>query len=88
VQREAYLWGVPCITLREETEWTDTVDQGWNTLVGVDPDAFEAALAAPIPAQRPPIFGDGHASELIAERTLGLIARQNSGTTSILGLKS
>jgi UDP-N-acetylglucosamine 2-epimerase (non-hydrolysing) len=67
VQREAYLWGVRCITLREETEWTDTVDAGWNTVVGVDPDAFAAALSGPLPAERPPIFGDGHAAERIAD---------------------
>jgi UDP-N-acetylglucosamine 2-epimerase len=67
VQREAYLWGVPCITLREETEWVDTVETGWNTLVGVDPDRFEDALRKPLPAERPPVFGDGHAAERIAE---------------------
>ena len=66
VQREAYLWGVRCITLREETEWIDTVETGWNTLVGCDPDAFAAALRTPLPAARPPIFGDGHAAERIA----------------------
>jgi UDP-GlcNAc3NAcA epimerase len=66
VQREAYLWGVRCVTLREETEWTDTVEAGWNTLVGVDPDAFAAALRSPLPVERPPIFGDGHAAERIA----------------------
>jgi UDP-N-acetylglucosamine 2-epimerase len=66
VQREAYLWGVPCVTLREETEWVDTVRAGWNTLVGVDPDAFAAALRRRPPAARPSIFGDGHAARRIA----------------------
>lgn len=66
VQREAYLWGVRCITLREETEWVDTVQHGWNTLVGVDPDAFAAALRRALPQEHPPVFGDGHAAERIA----------------------
>jgi UDP-N-acetylglucosamine 2-epimerase len=70
VQREAYLWGVRCITLREETEWTDTVDAGWNTLVGVDPDAFAVALRRPLPTERPPIFGDGNAAQRIAQVVL------------------
>jgi UDP-N-acetylglucosamine 2-epimerase len=74
VQREAYLWGVRCVTLREETEWTDTVDAGWNTIVGVDADAFERALQTPLPAQRPPIFGDGHAAERIAGIVVEFIA--------------
>lgn len=67
VQREAYLWGVRCLTLREETEWVDTVQAGWNTLVGVDPDAFAAALKHPLPQERPTIFGDGHAARRIAQ---------------------
>lgn len=66
VQREAYLWGVPCVTLREETEWVETVETGWNTLVGADPDRFAAALEEPRPLERPPVFGDGHAAERIA----------------------
>jgi UDP-GlcNAc3NAcA epimerase len=66
VQREAYMWGVPCVTLREETEWTDTVHTGWNTLVGVDPEAFQEAVARPMPAERPAIFGDGRAAPRIA----------------------
>lgn len=67
VQREAYLWGVRCVTLREETEWVGTVEAGWNTVVGVDPDAFADALAGPVPAEHPPIFGDGHSARRIAE---------------------
>ncbi len=77
VQREAYLWGVRCITLREETEWTDTVEAGWNTVVGVDPDRFSEALERPLPAERPPVFGDGHAAPRIArlsvEAALGAV---------------
>jgi UDP-GlcNAc3NAcA epimerase len=70
VQREAYLWGVPCITMREETEWIETVSTGWNTLVGVDAEKFRAALAKPKPRSRPPIFGSGNAAERIAELTV------------------
>jgi UDP-GlcNAc3NAcA epimerase len=75
VQREAYLWGVPCITLREETEWIETVSTGWNTLVGVDAGKFSEALAKPLPSERPPIFGDGHAAERIAELTVSHLDR-------------
>jgi UDP-GlcNAc3NAcA epimerase len=75
VQREAYVWGVPCITMREETEWIETVSTGWNSLVGVEPEKFRDALAKPLPAERPPIFGDGHASERIAELTVAHLDR-------------
>jgi UDP-GlcNAc3NAcA epimerase len=75
VQREAYLWGVPCITMREETEWIETVSTGWNTLVGVDAEKFAEALAKPLPDERPPIFGDGNAAERIAELTVAHLDR-------------
>jgi UDP-N-acetylglucosamine 2-epimerase len=75
VQREAYVWGVPCITMREETEWIETVSTGWNTLVGVDAEKFADALAKPLPDARPPIFGDGHAAERIAELTVAHLDR-------------
>jgi UDP-N-acetylglucosamine 2-epimerase (non-hydrolysing) len=78
VQREAYLWGVRCVTLREETEWTDTVEAGWNTIVGVDPDAFAAALNRPLPTERPAIFGDGHAAERIAQVVMSCLQAQRS----------
>ncbi len=74
VQREAYLWGVPCITVREETEWVETVETGWNTLVGADPRAFQAAFERPRPSERPPIFGDGKAAQRIAALTASHLA--------------
>lgn len=80
VQREAYLWGVPCITMREETEWIETVSTGWNTLVGVDAAQFRAALAKPSPQSRPPIFGDGNAAERIAELTVAHLERALEGS--------
>ena len=63
VQKEAYLAGVPCVTLRVNTEWVETVDAGWNTLVDLDLDAALAALSADPPTQRPALYGDGHAAE-------------------------
>jgi UDP-GlcNAc3NAcA epimerase len=68
LQKEAYWYGVPCVTLRPSTEWVDTVEQGANVLVDDDPDAIVAAVAAArMPAERPVLYGDGRASERIAE---------------------
>ena len=61
VQKEAYLAGVPCVTLRDTTEWVETVDAGWNVLVDLDVGAALAALARTPPAERPELYGDGHA---------------------------
>jgi UDP-N-acetylglucosamine 2-epimerase (non-hydrolysing)/UDP-GlcNAc3NAcA epimerase len=63
VQKEAYLAGVPCITLRAETEWVETVASGWNTLADLDAGAALAALDRPPPGERPQLYGDGHAAE-------------------------
>jgi len=63
VQKEAYLAGVPCVTLRANTEWVETVETGWNTLVDLDADAALAALERQPPSERPQLYGDGHAAE-------------------------
>ncbi|MBI1745185.1 MAG: UDP-N-acetylglucosamine 2-epimerase (non-hydrolyzing) [Acidobacteria bacterium] len=68
VQKEAFFFGVPCLTLREETEWVETVESGWNHLVGADPLRIARAVRglAAMERRRPPsLFGDGHAAEKI-----------------------
>jgi UDP-N-acetylglucosamine 2-epimerase len=67
VQKEAYLAGVRCLTLRERTEWVETVESGWNTLVGLDREQALAALERPLPGARPPLYGDGRAGERAVE---------------------
>ncbi|WP_121609557.1 non-hydrolyzing UDP-N-acetylglucosamine 2-epimerase [Mesobacillus foraminis] len=66
VQKEAYMLGVPCITLREETEWVETVVAGWNQITGADADRIiEAEKNSKLPKDRPELFGDGSTSKQI-----------------------
>ncbi|MBV8955995.1 MAG: UDP-N-acetylglucosamine 2-epimerase (non-hydrolyzing) [Solirubrobacterales bacterium] len=67
LQKEAYLAGVKCITLRPSTEWVETVEQGWNTLVDLDRDAMLTALDRDPPLERPPLYGDGRAGERVVQ---------------------
>jgi UDP-GlcNAc3NAcA epimerase len=77
VQKEAYLASVPCITLRNETEWVETVESGWNRVVGDDLSGLRAALLDPAFMDRtrahPELFGDGHAGQ----RTVAALERLN-----------
>ena len=69
MQKEAYFLGVPCVTLREETEWVETVEAGWNILVGAGKDRILQAVRGFQPqGDRPGVFGDGRASEKIARQ--------------------
>ena len=68
VQKEAYWLGIPCLTLREETEWVETVEAGWNVLVGASPKRIVEAVHTFRPqGERPALFGDGRAGEKIVE---------------------
>ena len=68
VQKEAYILGTPCITLRDTTEWVETVNAKWNMLVGADPKKIhEAILHFNPPKYRPQVFGPVGASERIAK---------------------
>jgi UDP-N-acetylglucosamine 2-epimerase (non-hydrolysing)/UDP-GlcNAc3NAcA epimerase len=78
VQKEAYMAGVPCVTLRVSTEWVETVEAGWNTLVDLDAPLALAALKRKPPSERPPLFGDGHAAERCVE-AIGTLCRRGEG---------
>jgi UDP-N-acetylglucosamine 2-epimerase len=77
VQKEAYWARVPCLTLRTATEWPETVERGWNHLVGADRAAIvqiaERLLSAPPSAAHEPLYGDGRAAERVAQHLAELV---------------
>jgi UDP-N-acetylglucosamine 2-epimerase len=76
VQKEAYWYRVPCVTLRTTTEWGETIDAGWNRLVGADPELIVDAVAGAAPGpEHPDLYGDGHAAERIADILMDTMSR-------------
>jgi UDP-N-acetylglucosamine 2-epimerase len=68
VQKEAYYFGVPCVTMREETEWVETVKDGWNVLVGADEEKILRAIRNARPrSSRTTQYGDRNVAQRIVE---------------------
>lgn len=68
IQKEAFFFATPCVTLRSETEWVETVDSGWNQVVGVDRDRILHALECTSPTSQPTaLFGSGKSAEAIVQ---------------------
>ncbi|MFZ3115597.1 MAG: UDP-N-acetylglucosamine 2-epimerase (non-hydrolyzing) [Syntrophales bacterium] len=72
MQKEAYWLKVPCITLRDETEWAETVELGWNILASADRDRIiDMVCTFKVPSEHPPLYGDGKAAAHCLQALLG-----------------
>jgi UDP-N-acetylglucosamine 2-epimerase len=68
VQKEAYFFRVPCVTVRDETEWVETLEGGWNVLTGADKGRIAMALQRPRPKTEPNLsYGDKDVSHRVVK---------------------
>jgi UDP-N-acetylglucosamine 2-epimerase len=65
LQKEAFVLKVPCVTLRDETEWLETLEDGWNVLAGSDPDRIACSARRLMPIRQGQPYGGGHAARNI-----------------------
>jgi UDP-N-acetylglucosamine 2-epimerase (non-hydrolysing) len=76
LQKEAYFFAVPCVTMRDSSEWVETIESGWNVLVGTDREALAAALAdPPRGARHPAFYGRGDAGRRLGAALGAFLAR-------------
>ena len=79
LQKEAYFFSVPCVTMRDTSEWVETIESGWNILVGTDREALASALASPPRGARHPAFyGRGDAGERLAVALAAFLEQTNT----------
>ena len=76
VQKEAYFHGVPCVTVRDNTEWTELLTHGWNQLAGANAEEIAAAVGKARTGSRIAEYGDGSAGARIVEALLGHAAKR------------
>ena len=81
IQKESYLLQVPCITIRDNTEWVETLNDGWNMLTGVDANKIVKAivnenLKRANSNQVQSIFGFGRTSEIIRDAIMSIVKDQ------------
>ena len=74
LQKETVLLGTRCFTLRPETEWPETLEAGWNTVVDLDPAPILQTLAESLPTRQVTTLGDGHAADRIATLVMSHLA--------------